>query len=94
MLQAHIAAYELAYQHASAAPDLVDLRDESQATMDMYGMNHKSTRSFGSRCLLARRMIERGVRLVKFIRATRMAGTPTAMCLRIIPSYVKPPMHR
>lgn len=65
MLQARIAAYELAYRMQAAAPDLVDLRDESQATMDMYGMNRKSTRSFGSRCLLARRMIERGVRFVQ-----------------------------
>ncbi len=64
-LQARIAAYELAYRMQSAAPDLVDLRDESAATLEMYGLNHRTTSSFGSRCLLARRMIERGVRFVQ-----------------------------
>ena len=64
-LQARIAAYELAYRMQSAAPDLVDLRDESSSTLESYGLNRKSTRSFGSRCLLARRMIERGVRFVQ-----------------------------
>lgn len=64
-LGARIAAYELAYRMQSAAPDLVDLRDESRATLEMYGLNRQSTRSFGGRCLLARRMIERGVRFVQ-----------------------------
>ena len=64
-LEARIAAYELAYRMQSAAPDLVDMRDESQATRRLYGLENKTTESFGQRCLLARRMIERGVRFVQ-----------------------------
>jgi len=64
-LDARIAAYELAYRMQTAAPDLVDLRDESAATLRAYGIEHPHTRGFGERCLLARRMIERGVRFVQ-----------------------------
>ncbi len=64
-LSARIKAYELAFRMQSAAPDLVDLKDESQETLDLYGMDHKDTREYGQRCLLARRMIERGVRFVQ-----------------------------
>lgn len=64
-LEARIAAYELAYRMQSAAPDLVDLRDESADTMRMYGLENSATQGFGQRCLLARRMIERGVRFVQ-----------------------------
>lgn len=64
-LEARIAAYELAYRMQSAAPELVDMRDESQATLGMYGIDRAPTRSFGERCLLARRMVERGVRFVQ-----------------------------
>jgi hypothetical protein len=64
-LEARIAAYELAYRMQSAAPDLVDLRSESQSTLTMYGLDKPTTHSFGTRCLLARRMIERGVRFVQ-----------------------------
>ena len=64
-LEARIAAYELAYRMQSAAPDLVDTRNESAATLSMYGIDNAKTRSFGERCLLARRMVERGVRFVQ-----------------------------
>ncbi len=64
-LQARIASYELAYRMQSAAPDLVDFRGESEATKRLYGMDLPHTREFGTRCLLARRMIERGVRFVQ-----------------------------
>jgi Protein of unknown function (DUF1501) len=64
-LSARIKAYELAFRMQSAAPDLVDLKDESQETLDLYGMDQKETKEFGQRCLLARRMIERGVRFVQ-----------------------------
>lgn len=64
-LEARIAAYELAFRMQSAAPDLVDMRHESAATLSMYGIDQAPTRSFGERCLLARRMIERGVRFVQ-----------------------------
>ncbi len=64
-LEARIAAYELAYRMQMAAPDLVDISRESQATLSMYGLDRNATRSFGTRCLMARRMIERGVRFVQ-----------------------------
>jgi hypothetical protein len=64
-LSARIKAYELAFRMQSAAPDLVDLKDESQETLDLYGMDQKETKEYGQRCLLARRMIERGVRFVQ-----------------------------
>lgn len=64
-LEARIAAYELAYRMQSAAPDLVDMRSESAGTLQMYGIDRPATRSFGERCLLARRMVERGVRFVQ-----------------------------
>ena len=64
-LSARMAAYELAYRMQSAAPDLVDISDETTNTLQMYGVDQKKTHDFGSRCLLARRMIERGVRFVQ-----------------------------
>jgi hypothetical protein len=64
-LSARIAAYELAYRMQSAAPDLVDLSHETAETAALYGIDRPDTREFGTRCLLARRMIERGVRFVQ-----------------------------
>jgi uncharacterized protein (DUF1501 family) len=64
-LSARIKAYELAFRMQAAAPDLVNLKDESDQTLSLYGLDQKETREFGQRCLLARRMIERGVRFVQ-----------------------------
>ncbi len=64
-LLARIKAYELAFRMQAAAPELVDLSEESSATIRMYGIDQKPTEDFGRRCLLARRMIERGVRFVQ-----------------------------
>src|SRR5262245_19756833 len=64
-LSARIKAYELAFRMQSAAPDLVDLKDESAETLSLYGLDQKETKEFGQRCLLARRMVERGVRFVQ-----------------------------
>ncbi|MDX1943879.1 MAG: DUF1501 domain-containing protein [Pirellulaceae bacterium] len=64
-LSARIKAYELAYRMQAAAPDLVNLADETAETLALYGLDRKETREFGQRCLLARRMIERGVRFVQ-----------------------------
>jgi hypothetical protein len=64
-LSARIAAYELAFRMQAAAPDLVDLATESDETRRLYGLDEKVTAEFGQRCLLARRMIERGVRFVQ-----------------------------
>ena len=64
-LSARIAAYELAFRMQTAAPELVDISDETNETLQLYGVDQKHTNDFGSRCLLARRMIERGVRFVQ-----------------------------
>ncbi len=64
-LAARITAYELAFRMQSTAPELVDIRNETDSTLRMYGVDQKRTHDFGSRCLLARRMIERGVRFVQ-----------------------------
>ena len=64
-LSARMAAYELAFRMQTAAPELVDISDETASTLRMYGVDQKKSHDFGSRCLLARRMIERGVRFVQ-----------------------------
>jgi hypothetical protein len=58
-----LANYEMAFRMQSSAPELMDLRSESKATLDLYGCD-PATPSFARACLLARRMIERGVRFV------------------------------
>jgi uncharacterized protein DUF1501 len=64
-LAARIAAYELAFRMQSSAQEVVDVRKESEATRKLYGLDEKVTTEFGLRCLLARRMVERGVRFVQ-----------------------------
>lgn len=64
-LAARISAYELAFRMQTQAPEVVDISHESNATRHLYGLDHKQTSEFGLRCLLARRMVERGVRFVQ-----------------------------
>jgi hypothetical protein len=64
-LAARIAAYELAFRMQAAAPELVDLSRETKETLALYGIDEEETRDFGQRCLLARRMVEQGVRFVQ-----------------------------
>src|SRR5262245_21119342 len=64
-LAARIAAYELAFRMQSHAPELVDLSSETKETRALYGLDQKETAEFGTRCLLARRMAERGVRFIQ-----------------------------
>ncbi len=64
-LNARIAAYELAFRMQTAAPGLVDIDRETEETHRLYGIDQKETQEFGTRCLLARRMIEQGVRFVQ-----------------------------
>lgn len=66
-LEARIASYELAFRMQSEAPELVDLSGETEATRKAYGFDDPMTEPFGRRCLLARRMVERGVRFVKVL---------------------------
>jgi hypothetical protein len=64
-LNARISAYELAFRMQSHAPEVVDISKETEATRKLYGLDNKTTAEFGLRCLLARRMAERGVRFVQ-----------------------------
>ena len=64
-LAARIAAYELAFRMQAHAPEVVDISTESTATKKLYGLDNQPTAEFGLRCLLARRMVERGVRFVQ-----------------------------
>jgi uncharacterized protein (DUF1501 family) len=64
-LLARMQSYELAFRMQAAAPEIVDLARETAATHRLYGLDDVRTRDFGERCLLARRMIERGVRFVQ-----------------------------
>jgi hypothetical protein len=64
-LSARIASYELAFRMQATAPEAVDLAQESTETKQLYGLDNPQTEKFGRRCLLARRLIERGVRFVE-----------------------------
>lgn len=64
-LDARIKSYELAYRMQSHAPVAVDISQETKATQQLYGLNEKRTAAFGRNCLLARRLVERGVRFVQ-----------------------------
>jgi uncharacterized protein (DUF1501 family) len=66
-LDSRIAAYELAYRMQTAAPEAVDIMKESEQTRKLYGIDQEATRNFGTRCLIARRLVERGVRFVQLI---------------------------
>lgn len=107
---ARISSYELAYRMQSAAPELIDLSGESQATLDMYGVDRteegfKASRggpkgtfaAFSRNCLLARRLVERGVRFINIYHASwdhhsdlepEMRFT-TAMCDQPIGALIK-----
>ena len=61
---ARMNAYDLAFKMQSEAPEILDLSGESQATLDMYGVGREPTHDYGRRCLLARRLVEQGVRFV------------------------------
>ena len=64
-LAARISSYELAYRMQGCAPDAVDLNSESEATKKLYGLDSKITEPYGRQCLMARRLVERGVRFVQ-----------------------------
>ncbi len=64
-LDARLTSYELAFRMQAAAPSAVDLTQETAATNTAYGLDHKDTATMGRLCLLARRLVERGVRFVQ-----------------------------
>ena len=81
-INSRVASYELAFRMQKAAPELINLKDETKATLDAYGLNRKQPtkggrgggpgvfRQFAMNCLLARRMVERGVRFVNLYHAS------------------------
>src|SRR5262249_27518863 len=86
---ARIASYELAARMQLAAGDALDLSRESQKTLDLYGIGREHTDSYGRRCLIARRLVERGGRFVQlYINSqiwdnhTSLAQDLKAACLR------------
>jgi len=64
-LAARISSYELAYRMQGCAPDAIDIRSESEATRKLYGLDDSVSEPFGRQCLMARRLVERGVRFVQ-----------------------------
>jgi uncharacterized protein (DUF1501 family) len=66
-LDARIASYELAARMQISAADALDLSTESKETQSLYGLDNKQTASYGRRCLMARRLVERGVRFVQIL---------------------------
>jgi hypothetical protein len=70
-MEATIANYELAFRMQAEVPELLSLAGESQATRALYGLDDPETEEFGRQCLLARRMVERGVRFVELLTPFR-----------------------
>ena len=64
-LESRIESYELAYRMQSTAPETIDFTGETAETKNLYGMDEPQTEDFGRKCLLARRLVERGVRFVQ-----------------------------
>lgn len=73
-LEARIRSYELAAKMQLSAPEAFDVGKESETTQKLYGLDEKPTEDFGRRCLLARRLVERGVR---FVQVWSGAGGPS-----------------
>ena len=71
-LEARVANFEVAAAMQTAVPEALDLSQESEATRRMYGLDNPVTREYGTRCLLARRLVERGVRFVQLF----LSGQP------------------
>ena len=64
-IQTRISQYEMAFRMQASVPELTDFSQETQATLDLYGVKHPGDGSFASNCLLARRLAERGVRFIQ-----------------------------
>ena len=76
-LSARISSYELAYRMQACAPEAVDLAKESDETKKLYGLDDPASAGYGRQCLLARRLIERGVRFVQVINGAYLSGEDT-----------------
>jgi uncharacterized protein (DUF1501 family) len=69
-IASRIASYELAFRMQTAGPELLDFSKEDPKTLEMYGIQDETTRQYGTNCLMARRMVERGVRYVMLMHAS------------------------
>jgi hypothetical protein len=88
-LEARIASYELAFRMQSAAPDAVDFAKETLATRRLYGLDEKPTADFGRKCLLARRLVERGVRFIQIYSGTNVGDDWDAAHEDLVGSHEK-----
>jgi hypothetical protein len=71
-IEARIKAYELAFRMQASAPEAIDVAKESAATRRLYGIGEEPTDDFGRKCLLARRLVERGVRCIQLFSGTNI----------------------
>jgi hypothetical protein len=71
-LASRIASYELAFRMQAAVPEAVDLSRETEATRKLYGLDNKISAQFGTNCLMARRLVERGVRFVQLFNGAKL----------------------
>ncbi len=69
-IRARIKSYELAFRMQAAVPDVVDCNAETAATQELYGLNKNETETFGRQCLVARRLVEKGVRFVQIFHGS------------------------
>ncbi len=73
-LLSRINSFELAYRMQMAAPEAMDIENESAATRQLYGLDRKESETFGRQCLIARRLLERGVRVVQIFAGKGASG--------------------
>ena len=83
ILDARIASYELAARMQLAATDALDLSQESRKTLEAYGVGRQPTDSYGRRCLIARRLVERGVRFVQLFINAQIWDTHTSLATEL-----------
>jgi hypothetical protein len=88
-LEARIASYELAARMQTAAAEALDISGETAATLKLYGIDRKESQEYGKRCLIARRLVERGVRFVQLFLAgqpwdnhSNIRGSLAGVCLQ------------
>ena len=93
-LLARVQAYELAFRMQTAAPGIVDLKGETRKTLQLYGIDKRETAEFGTRCLLARRMIERGGSIRSALFRDTNGWDAHKTLPRITPTIVAPPISR
>jgi hypothetical protein len=85
-LSARIGSFELAYRMQTAASDLIDFSQETAETQKLYGLDNNASRTFGRKCLMARRLVERGVRFIQVYSDgewdahSNLAGNHTGHC--------------